>query len=153
VRLSFASVALLGVFALLFRDYRSDHFFSAGIACLLAGLLVAIPAAILSWSLLRRGFAVNPVAAGLVRGALAGGSGVTMLELHCGNFQTLHVLVWPTVVAPVSAGAGAGAGAGALVGWALRRRPQSLPDSLEQFRLKRYDAEHSARHGPRDSVE
>lgn len=110
-------MALLGVFALLFRDYRSDHFFSAGIACLLAGLLVAIPAAILSWSLLRRGFAVNPVAAGLVRGALAGGSGVTMLELHCGNFQTLHVLVWPTVVAPVSAAAGA------LVGWALRRRP------------------------------
>jgi hypothetical protein len=114
--LTFASVALLGVFALLFRNYRSDHFISAGIACLLSGLLVAIPAAFLSWLLLRRGFAVNPVSAGLVGGALAGISGLTMLELQCVNFQALHVLVWHTAVVPVSAAAGA------LVGWALRRR-------------------------------
>jgi hypothetical protein len=108
------SAALLGVFALVFRDYRTDHFISAGIACLLTGLLLAIPAAFLSWLLLQRGFAVNPVAAGLVGGALAGLSGVTMLELHCANFQALHVLVWHTAVVPVSAAAGA------LVGWALR---------------------------------
>ena len=114
--LTLASVALLGVFALLFRNYRSDHFISAGIACLLAGLLVAIPVAFLSWLLLRRGFAVNPIAAGLVGGALAGVSGVTMLELHCANFQALHVLVWHTAVVPVSAAAGA------LVAWALRGR-------------------------------
>lgn len=113
--LTFASVALLGVFALLFRDYHSDHFISAGIACLLSGLLVAIPAAFLSWLLLRRGFAVNPASAGLVGGALAGVSGVTMLELHCANFQVLHVLVWHTAVVPVSAAAGA------LAGWALMR--------------------------------
>jgi Negative regulator of sigma F len=112
--LTIGSAALLGVFALVFRDYRTDHFISAGIACLLTGLLLAIPAAFLSWLLLRRGFAVNPVAAGLVGGALAGLSGVTMLELHCANFQALHVLVWHTAVVPVSAAAGA------LVGWALR---------------------------------
>jgi hypothetical protein len=115
VLLILASVALMGIFALLFRNYHSDHFLSAGIACLLAGLLVAIPAAFLSWLLLRRGFAVNPVAAGLVGGALAGVSGVTMLELHCDNFQALHVLLWHTAVVPVSAAAGG------LVGWALRR--------------------------------
>jgi hypothetical protein len=114
--LTFASVALLGVFALLFRNYRSDHFISAGVACLLAGLLVAIPAAFLSWLLLRRGFAVNSVAAGFVGGTLAGVSGVTMLELHCANFEALHVLVWHTAVVPVSAAAGA------LVGWALGGR-------------------------------
>ena len=102
------------MFALVFRDYRTDHFISAGVACLLTGLLLAIPAAFLSWLLLRRGFAVNPLAAGLVGGALAGLSGVTMLELHCANFQALHVLVWHTAVVPVSAAAGA------LVGWALR---------------------------------
>ena len=112
--LTIGSTALLGVFALVFRDYRTDHFISAGIACLRAGLLLAIPAAVLSWLLLRRGFAVNSVAAGLVGGALAGLCGVTMLELHCANFQALHVLVWHTAVVPVSAAAGA------LVGWALR---------------------------------
>ena len=105
--------ALLGVFALVFRDYRTDHFISAGIACLLTGLLLAIPAALLSWLLLARGFAVNPVAAGLAGGALAGLCGVTMLELHCANFQALHVLVWHTAVVPLSAALGA------LVAWAL----------------------------------
>jgi len=108
-------VALIGVFALVFRDYRTDHFVAAGIVCLLTGLLMAIPAALLSWALVRRGFALNPVAAGLVGGALAGLSGVTMLELHCANFQTLHVLVWHTAVVPASAAVGA------LVGYALRR--------------------------------
>jgi hypothetical protein len=112
--LAMASVALLGMFALLFHNYRTEHFISAGIACLLTGLLVSIPAASLSWLLLRRGFAVNSVSAGLVGGALAGLSGVTMLELHCVNFQALHVLVWHTAVVPVSAAAGA------LVGRALR---------------------------------
>jgi hypothetical protein len=112
--LTIGSAALLGVFALVFRDYRTDHFISAGIACLLTGLLLAIPAAFMSGLLLRRGFAVNPVAAGLAGGALAGLCGVTMLELHCANFQALHVLVWHTAVVPVSAAAGA------LVAWALR---------------------------------
>ncbi len=112
--LTIGSAALLGVFALVFRDYRTDHFISAGVACLLTGLLLAIPAAFLSWLLLRRGFAVNSLAAGLAGGGLAGLSGVTMLELHCANFQALHVLVWHTAVVPVSAAAGA------LVAWALR---------------------------------
>ena len=106
--------ALLGVFALVFRDYRTDHFVSAGIACLRTGLLLAIPAAFLSWLLLRRGFAVNIIAAGLVGGALAGLCGLTMLELHCTNFQASHVLVWHIAVVPSSAAAGA------LVGWVLR---------------------------------
>jgi len=111
--LTIGIVALLSVFALVFRDYRTDHFVSAGIACLRAGLLLAVPAAFLSWLLLRRGFAVNSVAAGLVGGTLAGLCGVTMLELHCSNFQASHVLVWHTAVVPLSAAAGA------LVGWVL----------------------------------
>jgi hypothetical protein len=111
--LTIVGAALLGVFALVFRDYRTDHFISAGIACLLTGMLLAIPAALLSWLLLRRGLAVNPVAAGLAGGALAGLCGVTMLELHCANFQALHVLVWHTAVVSLSAAAGA------LVAWAL----------------------------------
>ena len=113
--LRFGSAALLAVFAFLFRDYQTDHFFSIGIVCLLTGLLHAIPAALLGWLLLRRGFAVNPVSAGLVAGVLGGLAGVGMLELHCPNFQAAHVLVWHTAVVPLSGAAGA------LVGWTVHR--------------------------------
>jgi hypothetical protein len=107
------------VFAFLFRDYQTDHFFSIGIVCLLTGLLHAIPAALLGWLLIRRGFAVNPVSAGLVAGMLGGLAGVGVLELHCPNFQAIHVLVWHTAVVALSATAGA------LAGWALRLRAGS----------------------------
>lgn len=110
------SAALTAVFALLFHDYRTTHFVSAGLACLVTGVLHAIPAGLLVWWLLRRGYAVNAVAAGLVAGVLAGLAGVTMLELHCTNFETLHLLVWHTLVVPVSGAAGA------ILGWVLRRR-------------------------------
>ena len=111
------SLALLAIFAVLFHNYRTDHFLSQGVVCLTAGLLHAIPAALASWWLLRRGFAVNAVAAGLVAGTLAGLAGVTMLELHCANLQAPHVMLWHTEVMPVSAVAGA------LLAWLLRSRP------------------------------
>ena len=114
--LGVGSVTLLGVFALLFHDYRTDHFVSLGLVCLMTGLLHAIPTGLVSWWLLRRGFAVNSVAAGLAAGTLAGLAGVTMLELHCANLQAPHVLLWHTAVVPVSGAAGA------LVAWALRFR-------------------------------
>jgi hypothetical protein len=112
--LGFGSAALLGVFALLFRDYRTDHFFSIGIVCLITGFLHAIPASLLSWLLLRRGFAVSSISAGLVAGMLGGLAGVGVLELHCPNFQATHVLVWHTAVVLLSGAAGA------LVAWMLR---------------------------------
>jgi len=110
------SLALLAVFAVLFRDYRTERFVSQGVACLTAGLLHAIPAGAAIWLVLRRGFAVNSVAAGLAAGTLAGLAGVGMLELHCANFETFHVMLWHTAVMPISAGAGA------LLAWAARRR-------------------------------
>jgi hypothetical protein len=111
-----ASLALIAIFAILFGDYGTEHFVSQGIRCLAAGLMHAIPAALISWFLLRRGFAVNPVAAGLVLGTVAGLAGVGMLELHCANLEVLHVMLWHTAVIPVSAAAGA------LLGWAARSR-------------------------------
>jgi hypothetical protein len=117
--LALGSVALLAVFALLFRDYHTDHFFSVGIVCLLTGLLHAIPAGLLSWLMLRRGFSVDPASAGLAAGMLGGLAGVGLLELHCPNFQATHILVWHAAVVPVSAGLGA------LLGWKLRFRPRS----------------------------
>jgi len=118
--LAIVSGLLVGVFALLFRDYQTSDFFSAGIACLLTGLLFAVPTALLAWLLLRRGFAVNPVSAGLVAGTLAGLAGLGMLELHCPNFQAAHVLVWHIAVVPLSGAAGA------LVASALRLRERSI---------------------------
>jgi len=112
----FVSAALLALFAFLFRDYQTDHFFSLGIVCLLTGLLHAIPAALLGWVVIRRGFAVSPVAAGLAAGVLGGLAGVGVLELHCPNFQAAHILVWHTAVVPLSGAAGA------LIGWVLRFR-------------------------------
>jgi hypothetical protein len=105
--LGISSAALLGVFALLFQDYQTHHFLSAGIVCLVVGFLFAIPAGLLGWLVLRRGFAVSPVSAGLAAGTLAGLAGVGMLELHCPNFEAAHVLVWHTAVVPLSAAAGA----------------------------------------------
>jgi len=101
------SLALLAVFAVLFRDYRTERFVSQGVACLTAGLLHAIPAALASWLLLRRGFAVNSIAAAVAVGTLAGLAGVTMLELHCANFEAPHVMLWHTAVMPLCAAAGA----------------------------------------------
>ena len=112
--LATVSVSLLAVFALLFHDYQTHHFVSSGLTCLATGLLHALPAALLGWWLLRRGYAVSSVSAGLVAGTFAGLVGVTVLELHCANFEALHVLVWHTLVVPVSASVGG------LVGLALR---------------------------------
>jgi hypothetical protein len=108
------TVVLLAVFALLFRDYSATQFLSSGLRCLLTGVLHAAVAAPLVWWLLRRGYAVNAVSAGLVAGALAGLAGVSMLELHCANFEAPHLLVWHTLVVPLSGALGA------LAGWVLR---------------------------------
>ena len=114
--LALSSIAMLALFADLFRDYHVEHFLSAGIVCLLTGLLHAIPAGLLSWLMLRRGFAVNPASAGLVAGTLGGLAGVGLLELHCPNFEAAHILVWHTAVLPLSAGLGS------LLGWTVRMR-------------------------------
>jgi len=114
--LTILSAALLTVFAILFRDYHTNHFVSVGVVCLFTGLLHAIPAGLLGWLVLRKGLAVDSVSAGVVGGALAGLAGVAMLELHCPNFEALHVLFWHTAVVPASAALGGA------VGLALRKR-------------------------------
>ena len=108
------SGALLLVFGLLFSDYRVEHFVAAGVVCLSVGVIHAAVAAGLAAWFLRRGYALNPVAAGAVAGALGGISGVAMLELHCPNLEAAHVLVWHVAVVPVSAVTGA------LIGWVAR---------------------------------
>ena len=89
-----------------FRDFHTSRFFHAGIVCLSLGTLTALVTGLFAWVVLRRGFAVDQNAAGLVGGTLAGIAGVTMLELHCPNFQTAHLLVWHVGVLLLSAGLG-----------------------------------------------
>jgi hypothetical protein len=103
-------VALLfSVSAFLLRDYRTDHLITAGVTCLTTGLICAAPAGPISAWILRRGFAVNPVSAGLVLGILSGIAGVAMLEFHCANFEPRHLL-WHLLVVPVAGIVGAPVG-------------------------------------------
>jgi hypothetical protein len=99
-------IGLAAVFGVVFHDYRTTRFVHEGVKCLAAGVGLAVPAAVATWLVLRRGYAVNPEAAGFVRGILAGLAGVTMLELHCANFEALHVMVWHVAVLPVCGVAG-----------------------------------------------
>jgi hypothetical protein len=108
------SATLFVVFALLLNDHHATHFVSAGLICLSVGVLHAIPAAGFAAWFLRRGLAVEPIAAGAIAGTFGGLSGVTMLELHCANLEAPHVLLWHIAVVPVSAALGA------LAGWAIR---------------------------------
>ena len=101
-----ASLALLASFAFLFRDYQTDRFVSQGMVCLMVGLFYALLASAASWLILRRCWAVSPATAGLSLGTLASLAGVSMLELHCPNFQALHVIFWHTAVIPVGAAIG-----------------------------------------------
>jgi hypothetical protein len=112
-------IGLGAVFGLLFHDYRTERFVSQGLACLRAGLILALPASLAAWWILKRGFAVNPVAAGLATGTLGGLAGVTMLELHCINFEAPHLMVWHIAVMPISGAIGALV---ALTARAYRRR-------------------------------
>jgi hypothetical protein len=109
VLLAAGCLVMEGIFMLLFRDHSLGRFVPQGLSCLKAGLINAAPAGVLGWFVLRRGFAVDPAAAGIAAGTFAGLVGLTVLELHCPNFRLPHIAVWHLAVAPVSA----------LAGWAI----------------------------------
>jgi hypothetical protein len=119
--LAIAGLGLGAILALCFRNYQTTRFIHSGLVCLTIGLLHAAVAGLLGWLVLRRGFAVDAVSAGLAAGTLAGLAGVAMLELHCPNFQAAHVLVWHLGVLLVGAGLGALCGWGATSTSAVRR--------------------------------
>jgi hypothetical protein len=102
-------LVMAGIFTLTFHDHSLGRFVPQGVTCLKAGLIWSAPAGVLGWYALRRGFAVEPGAAGLAAGTFAGLIGLTVLELHCPNFRLPHIAVWHLAVAPVSA----------LAGWAI----------------------------------
>lgn len=107
-----ASAVCLILFASLLTGYGMRNFVVEGIPCLVAGLSVALPTAVVIAWILRRGFVLDWSKAGTVAGTLAGLTGLGMLELHCPNLKAIHVMIWHVAVVIVSGGAGFA------IGWA-----------------------------------
>ena len=104
--LAAAAIALLAAFVLLFHDYSMEKFVKQGVACLRAGLLFAVAAAVMISLVFVRGYVLNPRAAGVAAGTLAGIAGIGALELHCPNVKAMHVMVWHLAVVVLSGLAG-----------------------------------------------
>jgi hypothetical protein len=79
---------------------RTDPLFlRQGEKCLKAGVPYAIPAAVMFWSILRRGAILSPRAVGAITGMLAGLVSTTVLEVHCPYLNVWHILVWHVGIA------------------------------------------------------
>jgi hypothetical protein len=98
--LAVSTLAMLGTFALLLRDYNTQNFVAEGVRCLVAGVACAIPAAAVIYWFLRRGFVLDWLAEGLAAGTLAGLAGIAMLEMHCPILKAPHVMFWHLLVVP-----------------------------------------------------
>ena len=80
--------ALVVVVTVLFPWERSSMRFGA--LCLGIGGFLALPAALLTWILARRGAVLAPVSACAAAGLLAGLAGATVLQFGCAQFDLMH---------------------------------------------------------------
>lgn len=87
-------VFLLVVFACCFQIQAEPRFLSSGLVCLQVGTPFAIPMALLLYWIVRRGLILSEPRVFATVGFLAGLVSVTVLELHCPNFDLLHILTW-----------------------------------------------------------
>jgi hypothetical protein len=103
-------LAVLGLMAAIcitvFDPREESTFVSTGLVCIRIGLECAVSATVLFWLLLRRGSILNPMLMGATVGALAGLSGLAVLELFCPNLNEYHILVWHLGSVLVSTGGG-----------------------------------------------
>jgi hypothetical protein len=104
-----ASAVFPLLFSILFNGYSTLNFVAEGIPCLVAGMAVAVPTGLVIAFILRRGFVMDWAASGVAAGALAGLTGLAMLELHCPNLKAIHVMVWHVAVVVLSG----------ILGWAI----------------------------------
>ena len=121
-------LAIETMFFAVFHDYNLGHFFRAGLKCLTSGLLTAVPAGVLVWLLVRRGYILAPISAGCAMGPVAGLTGLFALELHCPILTIPHVAIWHPGVLAVTAGLGATGG------WIGSRAPSSTSGSISNCR-------------------
>jgi hypothetical protein len=107
----FGFPAIIGaIFVTLFQPHPEAGFIPTGLMCLRIGLECAVPVGVLSWLILRRGAILNPLAAGALAGALAGLTGLLLLEIFCPNLNAYHVLAWHLGAAVASTLGGAAIG-------------------------------------------
>jgi hypothetical protein len=105
-----AALSLLApemVFLAVFQNYDASHFMHAGLLCLGLGSAFAVPTTWLTWQLMKRGFVVEPVMAGVLAGLVGGLAGLCMLEVHCPLLTVPHVGFWHVAVVVVSLAFGA----------------------------------------------
>jgi len=107
----FALLAAVGgatavILAVLFEPHEEAAFIHAGLVCLAIGLAFAIPSGFLLHWVLRRTAILNPGPAGATSGALAGLTGLLVLEFHCPNLNQHHILVWHLGAVLISAAGG-----------------------------------------------
>ena len=106
-------VSILTAVLLLFPYHSSSKFISAGIFCLERGLLTAAGAAVLFYSVLRRGEWLSPVKLWSATGCLSGLTGLIVSEIYCSNLDRGHIAVWhlgAAVTATLIGGVAAAAG-------------------------------------------
>ncbi len=112
-----------GICAIAFRPHAEPTFVATGLVCLRIGLECAVAAAVLVWLVLRRGAILTPMLTGATAGALAGLSGLTVLEMFCPNLNRNHILAWHlgAVLASVLGGVAIGIIAEYSGSWRARR--------------------------------
>ena len=88
------AVGFVGAISALFPWQESSHFVAEGWPCSLMGAMVALPAALIFWLLVRRGAPLSVTTLGGALGAIAGLLGVTVLQFSCSRQEATHLLVW-----------------------------------------------------------
>jgi len=92
--------------ALIFQSIPETAFAHDSLVCFRAGMMFAIPTAILFGIVLWRGAALSPALTGATAGGLAGLAGLAVLEIHCPNMNVYHIVVAHLSVVVICALAG-----------------------------------------------
>lgn len=104
-------LALAVVFAVVFPYQEELAFWLRAWRCLRTGLAAGSLAAALVWLILRHGATLDPRASGALAGLLGGLTGTAILEIHCSDFNAMHIIVGHWGAAALGAGIGWIAGA------------------------------------------
>jgi hypothetical protein len=97
---------LLALISIIFHPAYETAFVHNSLVCFRAGMICAIPTAVLFGLVLLRGAALSPALTGATAGGLAGLVGMTVLEIHCPNLNVYHIVVSHVSVVVVCALAG-----------------------------------------------
>lgn len=94
------------LFAVLFPYHEERSFWFHAWQCLRIGLVAGGLGGALFWLILRRGAIFHRRVSGALAGMLGGLTGVAILEVHCPNFNSAHILVGHWGAAALGAGIG-----------------------------------------------